>query len=78
MKTEVRLNQRNRRKIRETAKLLVVEYAPYIMKMSKTPIKEIKICKQILYIQPRNLLWSYDKRNTYSPKISSQQMSVQD
>ena len=37
MKTEARLNQRKRKKIRETAKRLVVEYAPYIMKMSRTP-----------------------------------------
>ena len=37
MKTEATLNHRKRRKIRETAKRRVVEYAPYIMRMSKTP-----------------------------------------
>jgi len=42
-KTEARLNQRKRKKILEMAKRLVVEYAPYIMKMSRTPKKEMKI-----------------------------------
>jgi hypothetical protein len=36
-KTEARLNQRNLRKIRDRAERLVVVYAPYIIKMSRTP-----------------------------------------
>lgn len=37
MKTEAILNQRKRRKILEMAMRCVVEYAPYIMIISKTP-----------------------------------------
>lgn len=40
MKTEAKLNQRKRKNIRETAKRIVVEYAPYIMKISRIPKKE--------------------------------------
>lgn len=36
-KTDAILNHRKRRKMRETASRRVVEYAPYIMTMSKTP-----------------------------------------
>lgn len=41
MTTDAALNQTNRRKIRETARRLVVEYAPYIMRMSRTPTQEV-------------------------------------
>lgn len=40
MTTDAVLNQRNRRKIRETARRRVVEYAPYIMRMSRTPTQQ--------------------------------------
>lgn len=39
MKTDATPNQENRRKIREMARCLVVVYAPYIIKMSRTPAR---------------------------------------
>ena len=40
MKTEAKLNHKNRRKIRDTAKRRDVEYAPNIMMMSRTPVSQ--------------------------------------
>jgi hypothetical protein len=52
-KTEARLNQRNLRKIRDRAERLVVVYAPYIIKMSRTPEKRNKKVKSENLYQPR-------------------------
>lgn len=37
MTTDAMLNQINRKKIRDTARRRVVEYAPYIIRTSRTP-----------------------------------------
>lgn len=61
MKTEADVNHRKRRNIREIARRLVVEYAPYIITISRTPLPEIYFGQQGYILQ---------KMNTFSSRLS--------